>query len=287
MNKYILSYVLLTFPVFLFAQKYTLTRHFTTEDGLADIVCRGGFMDSKGYVWISTSNGLSRYDGHRFKNYFHNPDDPASLCWNLTTGFYEDEDGYLWVGTDNGLARFDYATERWKCYTSIQEDSTTISGNKVYDIHKEDDKAVWINMHSAGLNLFDTEEEIFKRYALKEGLTSARSNWLQNTVSDMIQDISDKNILWIIAEGGLFKFDKESGKFSRESRQKSGRAIYMDKPGEIYAGFWGYGLGKYDINADKWTFFYPVPVKKPSGLQNIIKAIRQIKKNNWTLAFLQ
>ena len=39
------------------------------KDGLADNFVRDIVRDSYGYIWFSTINGFSRYDGYRFSNY--------------------------------------------------------------------------------------------------------------------------------------------------------------------------------------------------------------------------
>ncbi|MBO5616460.1 MAG: hypothetical protein J5932_10170 [Prevotella sp.] len=44
-------------------------RTVTVRDGLADNYVRNIVRDHEGYIWISTINGLSRYDGMRFQNY--------------------------------------------------------------------------------------------------------------------------------------------------------------------------------------------------------------------------
>jgi ligand-binding sensor domain-containing protein len=36
-------------------------------------------QDRLGFLWIGTSDGLSRYDGYTFKTYRQDPDDPDSL----------------------------------------------------------------------------------------------------------------------------------------------------------------------------------------------------------------
>jgi len=44
-------------------------RVFTTADGLAGDTVREIFQDSRGYLWIGTSSGLSRFGGRSFRNY--------------------------------------------------------------------------------------------------------------------------------------------------------------------------------------------------------------------------
>lgn len=41
---------------------------FTTKDGLASNLVTKIFQDSKGYLWIGTDEGISVFDGDKFKN---------------------------------------------------------------------------------------------------------------------------------------------------------------------------------------------------------------------------
>ena len=44
-------------------------RHLTVEDhGLSESTIYDVFQDSRGYMWISTDNGLNKYDGHIMKS---------------------------------------------------------------------------------------------------------------------------------------------------------------------------------------------------------------------------
>ena len=45
-------------------------RHLTVEDdGLSESSIYNVFQDSRGYMWISTDNGLNKYDGYTMKSY--------------------------------------------------------------------------------------------------------------------------------------------------------------------------------------------------------------------------
>ena len=47
-------------------------RHITVEkDGLSESTVHNIFQDSRGYIWISTDNGLNKYDGHTMKSYHY------------------------------------------------------------------------------------------------------------------------------------------------------------------------------------------------------------------------
>jgi ligand-binding sensor domain-containing protein len=76
------------------AQQYSFVR-FTTENGLSNNVVYSTHLDSKGYLWIATHDGLNRYDGYEFKKFLHNPFDKKSLAGNMTIDMAEDAEGRL------------------------------------------------------------------------------------------------------------------------------------------------------------------------------------------------
>ncbi|NER15856.1 sensor histidine kinase [Spongiivirga citrea] len=47
----------------------TNIKHYTSSDGLAHDVTYNIIQDSKGYIWICTDDGLSKFDGKKFTNY--------------------------------------------------------------------------------------------------------------------------------------------------------------------------------------------------------------------------
>ena len=46
------------------------SKNFTTRDGLASNVVNCGLQDRQGYLWLGTNLGLTRFDGHRFENFY-------------------------------------------------------------------------------------------------------------------------------------------------------------------------------------------------------------------------
>ena len=82
-----------------FAQQVT-TRLYTTNDGLPTSSVFGAYEDSFGYLWIGTSNGISRFDGKQFVN-FNLADGLPSLFAVVTL---EDSHHRLWAATRRGVA---------------------------------------------------------------------------------------------------------------------------------------------------------------------------------------
>lgn len=68
-NFYLLFFVFLFFAQLVHGQQLVVQRQLTTLDGLPSNTVRHIMQDSYGYLWFSTTNGLSRYDGYSIRNY--------------------------------------------------------------------------------------------------------------------------------------------------------------------------------------------------------------------------
>lgn len=79
------------------------------SSGLINDVCQ----DKYGYLWIATDYGLNRFDGYRFIQYQHKPDDSTTISSNVAGSLFCDHEGQLWIGTSRGLDCYDYATNKF------------------------------------------------------------------------------------------------------------------------------------------------------------------------------
>ncbi|MBK8847017.1 MAG: histidine kinase [Bacteroidetes bacterium] len=59
-------------------------RVFTKGDGLASNSVYGCLQDYQGFMWFYSTRGISRYDGHRFKNFSINDGLPSNDIWFLS-----------------------------------------------------------------------------------------------------------------------------------------------------------------------------------------------------------
>ena len=121
-------------------------------------------QDSSGYLWFASVGGLHRWDGHNFKSYTHDPEDPTSLSFDYVERLFIDSKGGLWVGTNGGgLNYFDTYNET---FTRYQADSTNlrgISGNIVNAISEDTEGNIWVATRG-GLNKWDPRTQLFTQY---------------------------------------------------------------------------------------------------------------------------
>jgi ligand-binding sensor domain-containing protein/two-component sensor histidine kinase len=95
-RKGLLITFLCTAYIFSFAQQ-VFFRSYTVQDGLVANPIRCIYQDSRGFLWIGTFEGLSRYDGYKFTNYTTN----NGLSHNFINSFYQLGDQLL-IAENNG-----------------------------------------------------------------------------------------------------------------------------------------------------------------------------------------
>ena len=73
---------------------------------------RNLYQDSEGFIWISTYNGLVRYDGYSTIVYKPNIENSGKSIDGFVNIVVEDDQHRLWIGTHNGLYVLDKRTDK-------------------------------------------------------------------------------------------------------------------------------------------------------------------------------
>ncbi len=196
--------------------------HFTVEQGLSDNGVFGILQDHRGFMWFGTANGLTKYDGYRFTVYISPLGAEVPLL-------YEDRTGALWVrGPNLYLSRCDRETERVSHF---------FGPTAVADLSEDPAGTMWLATIGKGLNKFEQTSRAFTRYRVSN-----------DTLSCICADpIDPGRILWVGGKGGLDRFDKTNGTFTRVE-QCSGfhvTAIHKERSGILWIGT-NEGLYKFD-----------------------------------------
>lgn len=125
---FFLLFILLLISLFNYGQDpYDFKfKTYTYNDGLVHNYTKKCQQDSKGFLWIITQHGLSRFDGIHFKNFEHNPADSNSLPQDDLEDIAIDANDRIWLSYKKGLCYYDQTKHRFvKIY----------SGKKVYESH--------------------------------------------------------------------------------------------------------------------------------------------------------
>jgi diguanylate cyclase (GGDEF)-like protein len=93
-------------------------RHLGVDDGLPSSWVTAILEDRRGFMWVGTAHGVSRYDGHRFRTYGRDRANPYALPSGHVDQVYEDRRGGLWVVTAAGVSRYDAAHDGFVTYAA-------------------------------------------------------------------------------------------------------------------------------------------------------------------------
>ncbi len=74
-------------------------RHYDVDDGLPGSHVYQILQDKHGFIWISTDQGIARFDGYEFTHFTVDDGLPSNDIWNIA----EDEEGRIWLGTFNEM----------------------------------------------------------------------------------------------------------------------------------------------------------------------------------------
>lgn len=273
-RQLVLLSLLLSLPHFGFAlepeKKITqyLRKGWTSDDGLISSSTMRVRQAADGYLWVATRDGLSRFDGIRFKNFLPGTTPGYSgvpVRWLLPA-----KDGSVWAAADNGVSV--YRNGHWKSYGT----EWGALGSHVMVVAEGKD-GIWIGGRN-GVGQF------------RNGHIQP-APWLDQMPSKTVHQLTeDRNgVLWIATLEGLLRVENEklhlvSEKDGLASRLKPGiSAVYEDRSGSIWVGAWGGFLAR--LKDGKWEHF-PMSSWLKIGIPTAPHAITEDHEGNiWVAVY--
>ncbi len=216
------------------AQKVDLPLQHLSE-GLSHNNVRAICQDKEGYLWVGTFNGLNRYNGLGFENFFYDPKNPNSLPHNTINKIIEDRQGALWIATEQGgLARFEPNYQGFRVWNEDKEPGQQILDNQVTDLYEDYAGNLWIATNK-GLNYLGPDRE--KVYSLSASFPPQYQK--DSPVYAVLEDKLGK--LWIAKEEGLFMYFPQEKKIRALKDRSSqlvqagiAREMLIDKKGTVW-----------------------------------------------------
>lgn len=228
--------------------------HFTEKQGLPNDYVRTVQVDGAGDLWITTRDGLCRFDGTRFTRIpvpADSKQNPPRLTPDLM--WFESEGGALYFdGEDVGFLPLpvDEADKNWR------SEVPGLNPYRLYSVHKARDGTVWFGTETRGVCRWDGNSFTWFR-----GVDLDKS-----AVRSIYQDSGGNT--WMGNSGvGLFRYDgKELRNFGDDNNIGNRtwlqgsliripgtigdpHAITQDKAGNIWIGAFDSGVWRYDGKA--------------------------------------
>jgi ligand-binding sensor domain-containing protein len=195
-------------------------------------------QDRTGMLWLATGDGLYRLDPAtgRIGQYFHDPNDPASLASDNVKSSGEDKEGRFWVANSEVLDEFDRGTGKVTLHVPLHEPS------REFSFYEDRFGVFWI-IHASGdgLAVFDRKTNALTHYSFREKESPSAA------VSGVMAMLEDQNgTLWLGTQGaGLLKFDRDHRRFIRYRNDPADPeslaedrvlSLFADREGNVWAG---------------------------------------------------
>lgn len=230
--------------------------HLSFKEGLVQSPISTIVKDSKGFIWLGSWKGLTRYDGYTFRTFNHQNHQIKSISNNRINAIVEDKRGKLWIGTSNGLNIYNPATEVFK-----RVDIRDVKGGRNYisSVLIDSYHNVWTATF-AGVKLVDTQKWVLKEQV---GLRDTTISDLYSSVTFTLFEDQAKRV-WVGSKNGLKLFDPKTRKLlalpkvilnSQALMTAKIIVIKQDKAGNLWFGSETSGLFRYEPKTDRLRIF--------------------------------
>jgi ligand-binding sensor domain-containing protein len=256
-------------------------RNYTVSQGLPSNSIYALAKDSDGFVWIGTSNGLSRFDAYDFK-VLRKSDPHVQLPDNEIMAIENHPEGYLWLGHySSGLSLFDPKSQKVIANYQIDSQKHPLKDNRILSLYQEGDSLLFIGLHYNFFQMYDIKRDTMYDYSDKLLEEKKIASSLHN-IHSFNSDPYDKNILWICTGAGLVKWNRKSGKFDifnynndkiSTSLHNSMRYIVFQGDSAMFIGSWGGGLIYFNHKRNTWKNYIYDNRLPLNGTRNIIRKI--------------
>lgn len=212
---------------------YSYSRTYSVQEGMASNQVYGIVQDDAGFIWFGTNNGLSRFDGTRFRNY--RTGSGSSLSGDSILDLEIDDRGCIWLTLDDGVDIYDPDIDDFHHFDVRTADGVSVAGRTI-KVMQDSEGEIWIST---------VEQGLFRYTPATGGLTLYRHDpddehsISQNYIS-VVYESSDGTIWLGTYDQGLCAFSKSTGRFTRYKAGPGGLsdnsidALTEDSNGNIF-----------------------------------------------------
>lgn len=221
-----------------------------TDSYLSSNLVNNIFQDSDGFLWISTENGLNRFDGAKMTCYFHEKDNPHSLAHNFVCFVHEDREGNLLVGSYLGVQLYHRDTDD---FTEVAcfEDGSALTAAPSYLVETRDGRIY-------------TSGNVICQIVVREGVPQLKKmNWNdKGMVSRLHEDA--QGYLWCRNGVGDFYRISPDGRMEliQLATQYGAVDVFSDGQYNIYISTRSCDLWHYDADRQTWSKINNTPVSR-------------------------
>ena len=280
----VLLFVLLCYINSVVAQQLYFN-HLSVNNGLSQGVNNCIYRDSKGFVWISSFDGLNRFDGVSCTNFRSSVNDTSGLKGTLFLNILEDKNSNLWIGSNAGLNFYNRRLDRFQ---NFRIEGRSNDEQFFSPFYIDDKKNIWLQSNSdififnSGNNTFTFLKHLFSPGSLivkpsPKGLYHSLHEIfaINNNLPVLWRGlVNDKKINWhsiplsipatritalLLTSNNNFWFGTNNGVYQYQNNQqfncinhfankeiKNISTLHLDQKGTLWAGTLHQGLFRID-----------------------------------------
>lgn len=201
----------------------------TIENGLPSNIVSSLYLDKKGFLWVSTNDAISRYDGYGFLNLRNDPFDSTSLPPGHGTKIYQEKNLNLFIqSTNDKISQLDPVSKKFTpskfpnlVNYSIPPNPTIDSNGDYYAYH-----------YDAGLALINIQSGEISKIDYKGMFNNIKIKFIVRFLPDVI--------VCATKDSKLFLYSESKRTITPIFKEISGReltTIYVRKNGNLVLGF--------------------------------------------------
>ncbi|MDR1202351.1 MAG: response regulator [Tannerellaceae bacterium] len=252
------------------------------EQGLSNNYIVSITQDKEGFLWCATEEGLNKFDGTRFMNYYKHT---GNISGNELNYIYADPiDPVIWIATQrDGLNAYNYEQNTLEVFTHTEELPSGLITNDITSIAPAVGGNLWISTYHRGVEYFNKRTKSFSHYN-----TSSFPNLISDNVWTILDDHNGFLYIGHVQHGMtvLSLDNKQVVNYRNNPSDRQSipgnevRCIYKDVNNNIWVGT-NNGLALFDSETGK---FIPVNGISQSILTSRIFDIRQMNDNKLWVA---
>ena len=239
-------------------------KSYTLKDGLSNNVVNSVLRDDQGFLWVGTSNGLDRFDGNSFDNFYNDPADTTTIGGNDIQCLFRDKKNRMWVGTNNGISLYHPVTQTFSNYSP---DTTVLPaiGISFQALCDDDQDNLWVGTKN-DLLIFNPGKKQFSssgwgRFA--SSVASARGNRSRVVILGIVKKKKDE--LWVLTTYGLFSVHASNHVFQYYPYDAvddfyGAELHYADSRSKVWISVYTGNILSYNASTNKWLS-YQTPAK--------------------------
>ena len=282
MPKRIMTRFLLTISAIILslAAQAQLGKFFSADNQLSSSFVTQVYLDNEGFIWVTTRDGINRYDGYQFRVIKRDNDSDNTLAINYVNSILQDSRGVFYFGMYGALQTWDgkqfYQVKmtdakgnEGQCYATCflqRANGDVLAGTSGLGVVRFTDKSHAQQMNG-GLNdlhtisgMLEDREERLWMITEKKGLISYDGKQVKRYLEDQRNLVltclcADRNgIIYVgTTNAGVFRLQGSRFEHIASSGNSNVAALYCDHYGRIIFGYDGKGLAIYDPRTDQLT----------------------------------